>query len=321
MSAPSFRSFFTPARLGAVIFLAVALPCFLALPWVMQKEAYNGAPGPQMGPGMGAGSFLFGTDGTGRSLLARCLLGGAISLTLGFAAATVAVSIGVVWGALAGYVGGRVDAFLMRVVDVLYGLPTMLIVVMVAVGLMGVRDRFAAAVAAGKEAGELSLGLRLVDVMNNNPLAVNLVALVLAIGSVSWLTMARVIRGQVLSLKAQPFIESARAVGCSPVRIFFRHLLPNCAGPIIVYATLAVPSEILFESFLSFLGIGVQAPLPSWGSLAADGVRELAALRQEGLTVHWWMLVFPCGLLGLTLLALNFLGDAARDRFDPRSAK
>lgn len=313
---------FTPARLGMVLFLAVALPCFLALPWAARPEVYNSAPGPQAGPGLVAGSFhLFGTDAVGRSLLARCLLGGVISLTLGFAAATVAVSIGVVWGALAGYLGGRVDAILMRVVDVLYGLPTLLIVVMVAVGLMGFKDRFEAGVAAGKAAGDLSLGLRLVDAMNRYPLAVNLVALILAIGCVSWLTMARVIRGQVLSLKAQPFIESARAVGCSPVRIFFRHLLPNCAGPVIVYATLAVPSEILAESFLSFLGIGVQAPLPSWGSLAADGVRELAALGQPGLKVHWWLLVFPCGLLGVTLLALNFLGDAVRERFDPRGGK
>lgn len=328
-----------------MVLLAVALPCLLLLPWTAQKSSYDGqrlvetatrhAPGriewqvdaPSPAPGVPAvpetkSAFEpFGTDYMGRSLLARCLLGGAISLGLGLAAAAVAVVIGTAWGALAGYAGGRVDAVLMRIVDVLYGLPYILIVVMISVAVLGFMDKSQSVVAKAKESGDLSLGLKILDVLQQYPLAINLATLVLAIGGVSWLTMARVIRGQVLSLRAQPFVEAARAVGCGPARIFFRHLLPNCLGPIIVYATLAVPGAILEESFLSFLGIGVQAPLPSWGGLAADGVRELASLGQVGMKVHGWLLVFPCVLLGLTLLALNFLGDALREKMDPRSVK
>lgn len=341
MSFAFLRSCLTPARLGAAILLVVALPCFLSLPWTAQKRTYDGqrlvegvtrqppgwvkaeapAASPELAPGKAESLEPFGTDDMGRSLLARCLLGGAISLGLGLCAAAVAVAIGVSWGALAGYAGGRTDAFLMRVVDVLYGLPYILIVVMVSVAVLGFKDKYEAVVAKAKEAGDLSLGLRIVDAIQRYPLAINLATLVVAIGAVSWLTMARVIRGQVLSLRSQPFIESARAVGCGPARIFFRHLLPNCLGPIIVYATLAVPGAILEESFLSFLGIGVQDPVPSWGGLARDGVAQLAVLREPGMHVRWWQLLFPCLLLGLTLLALNFLGDALREKLDPRSAK
>ncbi|MEO1237390.1 MAG: ABC transporter permease, partial [Planctomycetota bacterium] len=139
-----------------------------------------------------------------------------------------------------------------------------------------------------------------------------------AIGGVSWLTMSRVVRGQVLSLRGQPFIEATRAVGMGPARVLSRHLLPNLIGVVVVYATLAVPLAILQESFLSFLGIGVRLPLPSWGNLASEGVRELPALTSPETPMHWWLLVFPCLLLGLTLMALNFLGDALRDRFDPK---
>ncbi len=337
------RTCLTPARLGAAILLLVALPCLLALPWAGQPRVYNDqqlevrqppgwvakaggdsasaadSPGKTAAPASVVKKLEpFGSDNLGRSLLARCLLGGVISLGLGLAASAVAVAIGVSWGALAGYAGGRVDAFMMRVVDVLYGLPYILIVVMISVAVMGYKDRAEALVAKAKAAGTLSFDLKVLDYIGQHPLALNLATLVVAIGCVSWLTMARVIRGQVLSLRAQPFIESARAVGCGPARIFCRHLLPNCLGPIIVYATLAVPTAILEEAFLSFLGIGVQAPLPSWGGLAADGVGELAALREPGMQVGWWLLLFPCLLLGLTLLALNFLGDALREKWDPR---
>jgi len=144
-------------------------------------------------------------------------------------------------------------------------------------------------------------------------IAVNLGTLLLAIGGVSWLTMARVVRGQVLSLKAQPFMEAARAIGVPVTGQFSRHLLPNLVGPIVVYATLTVPQAILQESFLSFLGIGVKPPLPSWGNLAADGLTELNTVRS-----HWWMLVFPCLLLATTLLSLNFLGESLRDKLDPK---
>ena len=146
----------------------------------------------------------------------------------------------------------------------------------------------------------------------------DVVTLLVAIGGVSWLTMARVIRGQVLSLREQPFIEAARAAGSSPARVLRVHLLPNLIGPIVVYTTLTVPQAILQESFLSFLGIGVQAPLPSWGNLAADGLSQLHTLALAKSSADWWLLFFPCLLLGLTLLALNFLGDALRNRLDPR---
>jgi len=238
---------------------------------------------------------LLGTDRLGRDLLTRCLVGGAISLGIGFAAAAISVLIGTLYGSLAGYAGGGVDAAMMRVVDILYGLPYILLVVLLAVAVDGLVSRYA---------GDVAPGSRQV---------INVVTLLVAIGSVSWLTMARVVRGQVLSLKERPFMESARAIGV-PVRVqFVRHLLPNLLGPIVVYATLTVPQAILQESFLSFLGIGVQPPLPSWGNLAAEGLSELNPVR-----ARWWLLLWPCVLLAVTLLSLNFVGESFREAFDPR---
>lgn len=242
-----------------------------------------------------------GTDLLGRDLLVRCLAGGGISLSIGIAAAALSVLLGTLYGSVAGYVGGRTDAVMMRIVDVLYGLPYILLVVLLAVAVDGLVDRW-------QQGGlELSAGQREVA---------GLVTLLVAIGSVSWLTMARVVRGQVLSLKAQPFMEAARAMGV-PVRgQFVRHLLPNLVGPIVVYATLTVPQAILQESFLSFLGIGVRPPMPSWGNLAADGLSELNPVNS-----HWWLLLFPCVLLGLTLLALNFVGEGLREALDPKRSR
>lgn len=243
-----------------------------------------------------------GTDVLGRSLLVRVLTGGGISLGIGVAAALISVGIGTVYGGIAGYAGGKLDAVLMRIVDVLYSLPYILLVVLLAVAVEGlVEDRI--------ERGHL-------DLTERQRMIVDLATLLVAIGGVSWLTMARVIRGQVLSLKNQPFVEAARAAGAPTARIFLRHLLPNLLGPIIVYATLTVPQAILQESFLSFLGIGVKPPLPSWGNLAADGLPELNTYRS-----HWWLLLFPCVLLGLTLLALNFVGEGLREAFDPKRAR
>jgi oligopeptide transport system permease protein len=249
---------------------------------------------------------VLGTDRLGRDLFVRCLAGGGISLGVGLAAAMIAVCIGTLYGTLAGACGGRMDAFMMRIVDVLYGLPYSLLVVLLAVAVDGLLARDWAA-NSNAPTGAASQSF-LVD-----RTFLNLVTLLVAIGGVSWLTMARVIRGQVLSLKQQPFMEACRAIGVPARRQFVRHLLPNLLGPIIVYATLTVPAAILSESFLSFLGIGVQEPLPSWGNLAAAGLSELNTVR-----VRWWLLLFPCLFIGLTLLALNFVGEGLRDRLDPK---
>ncbi len=237
---------------------------------------------------------LMGTDRMGRDFFARCLAGGGISLVIGVFSAFIAVLIGTLYGALAGWKGGRVDAALMRLIDILFGLPYILLVVLLAVAVEGLMAR------GGLEPGS---GLRHL---------LNVLTLLVAIGGVSWLAMARVIRGQVLSLREQPFMEAARAGGVPAQRQFLRHLLPNLMGPIIVYATLAVPAAILSESFLSFLGIGVQDPLPSWGNLASGGLSELNTVESR-----WWLLLWPCALIGATLLALNFVGDHLKERFDP----
>lgn len=285
--------------------------------------------------------YWLGSDVLGRSVLVRCLAGGAISLGIGLCAALLSVVIGTIYGALAGYAGGRVDGVMMRVVDVLYGLPYILLVVLLAVAVDAVVERRVAArveraerersayvereLAAFDGSRRADPGLvrqiereALERIGTGEPRAaarqaINVVTLLVAIGGVSWLTMARVIRGQVLSLKEQPFIEAARAVGAGWGRIFVRHLLPNLVGPIVVYATLTVPQAILQESFLSFLGIGVRPPLPSWGNLAAEGLVQLNPYES-----HWWMLLFPCVLLGLTLLALNFVGEGMREALDPK---
>ena len=221
-----------------------------------------------------------GTDNAGRDQLARVLQGGQISLFVGIISTLVSLIIGVSYGAIAGYVGGRVDNVMMRVVDVLYSLPYVIVVIVLL-------SMFRSQTARGQ-----------------------LILLFVALGSVSWLTMARIVRGQVLSLKNQEFVLAARATGVSAPRIIFRHLVPNTLGPVIVYATLTIPQIMLTEAFLSFLGFGVQAPLASWGSLAADGVQNIA--------IFPWQLIFPGVTMALTLFSLNFLGDGLRDALDPQ---
>jgi oligopeptide transport system permease protein len=304
-------------------------------------------------------TFAMGTDMLGRSLLVRVLAGGGISLGIGLAAAFISVMIGTVYGSLAAYAGGKTDAVMMRIVDILYGLPYILLVVLLAVASDAALDEYItrsqargrwmqeqavqvsiergvvtgngrAARASGDRLLGEDAGLRaqLEDQALKHPRlqprvisegqrhGFNVVVLLIAIGGVSWLTMARVVRGQVLSLKAQPFMEAARAMGVPWRGQFVRHLLPNLMGPIIVYATLTVPQAILQESFLSFLGIGVKPPLPSWGNLAAEGLKELNTYKS-----NWWLLVFPCLMLGTTLLALNFVGEGLREAFDPKRAR
>jgi oligopeptide transport system permease protein len=237
--------------------------------------------------------YILGTDRLGRDLLARCLAGGAISLSIGIAAAFIAVCIGTLYGTIAGARSGLSDAVMMRLVDIIYGLPYILLVVLLAVAVDGVVSRIGQ---------DLSTATRQF---------INVLTLAVAIGGVSWLTLARVTRGQVLSLKQQPFMEACRAIGVGPVRQFRVHLLPNLMGPITVYAALTVPTAILSESFLSFLGIGVSEPLPSWGNLAADGLNELNLVR-----VRWWLLLWPCLFIAMTLIALNFMGERLRQRMD-----
>lgn len=274
------------AILSAGLLTALLLACVLTLPWSAPQMRAQDLDAARQPPSR---EKPLGTDELGRSLLWRVLYGGALSLALGLLAATLAVVIGTAYGAIAGYVGGRTDAVMMRAVDVLYALPYMLLVMLFTV----------------------SIGAWLERLQLLNTEWSRFVVLALAIGGVSWLTMARVVRGQVLSLRERPFIEAARALGLPTTRILWRHLLPNLVGPIIVFATLTVPQAILQESFLSFLGVGIQPPQATWGALAADGVRMLNPIRFD-----WWLLLFPCAALSLTLLALNFLGDALRDALD-----
>jgi len=236
-----------------------------------------------------------GTDALGRDLLVRMLLGGAISLVIGLSAAAIALVIGLTVGITAGYAGGRIDALLMRTVDVLYGLPYLLLVILLRVALV---DRMAGV-------------LGRVGAPQPETLA-NLLVLLVGIGAVSWLTMARVIRSQVMSLRDQPFVEAARAMGARPLRIMFRHIMPNLVGTILVYATLSIPNAILAESTLSFLGLGVQPPLPTWGSLASDGIAVI-----NPIYIYWWLITWPCVILTLALVCLNFVGDGLRDAVDP----
>ena len=217
----------------------------------------------------------FGTDTLGRDLLVRVLIGGRIAISVAVVAAAIAVVIGVGYGAIAAYAGGAIDNAMMRVVDALYGFPTLVLVIVV-MAVTGVRS---------------------------------LLALFALIGAISWLTMARITRGQVLALRRREFVEAARALGASPGRILVRHILPNAAGPIVVYATLALPQVMLTEAFLSFLGLGVQAPLASWGTLVTEGSSQIV--------VYPWLLVFPAVVMGAAILALNFVGDGIRDALDP----
>jgi oligopeptide transport system permease protein len=219
-----------------------------------------------------------GTDQLGRDLLVRVMTGGRISITVGLVATFVALTIGVTYGAIAGFFGGRLDTVMMRFVDILYALPFTIFVILLMVFF-------------GR----------------------NIFMLFFAIGAVEWLTMARIVRGQIMSIKRMEYIEAARALGLSRRRIIFRHMIPNILGPIIVYTTLTIPAVMLLEAFLSFLGLGVQPPMSSWGVLIKDGA--------EKMEEFWWLLVFPGALFSITLFSLNFLGDGLRDALDVRASK
>ncbi len=270
-----YRLYRNRATMLSVALLVIILLLCLIGPELLHWR-YDEVDWEHMGvaPDWVSGHYL-GTDANGRDLLARILQGGRISLMVGLLATAVSLVIGVTYGAIAGYVGGRLDHIMMRLVDVLYALPFMFFVILLTVYF-------------GR-----SLWL-----------------IFIAIGAVEWLTMARIVRGQTLSIKQRSFIEAARLSGAGNAAIIFRYIIPNTLGPVIIYATLMVPQVILFESFLSFLGLGVQEPMTSWGVLIAEGAAEMESSP--------WMIIYPAVFLSLTLFALNFIGDGLRDAFDPK---
>ena len=263
------------AVFGSIFLIIISLSCTaisIFSPYGYQTQNLDNTFAP---PGA---AHWFGTDMLGRDLLTRMAYGGLISLSLGLLATLVALGIGILYGAIAGFVGGRLDSMMMRIVDILYSLPFTIFVIM----LMSIFGR-------------------------------NIFLLFFAVGAVEWLTMARIVRAQIMAIKRMEYIDAARMLGFGKTRIIFRHMLPNALGPIIVYATLTVPAVMLLEAFLSFLGLGVQPPMSSWGVLIKDG----AAVMEE----YPWLLLFPVFFFSLTLFSLNFLGDGLRDAFDVRTSK
>ena len=263
------------AVISTVILILIVLasfigPFFLKLSYETQNLQLGAVP-PDV-------RHWLGTDTLGRDLFVRILYGGRVSMSVGFCATAVALTIGVFYGAISGFLGGKIDMLMMRIVDIIFALPFTVFVILLMVFF-------------GRK----------------------FVLLFVAIGAVQWLTMARIVRGQVLSLRHQEFIEAAEALGLSKPRIILRHMIPNALGPIIVYATLTVPAVMLLEAFLSFLGLGVQPPMSSWGVLIKEGAEVMEEFP--------WLLVFPGLVLAITLFSLNFLGDGLRDALDPRAAK
>ncbi len=289
-------------------FLAALLLMVIAWPVVLKMAGMAGARGKAFATNydpdtLSDQSFAppgfrhwCGTDVHGRDLLSRILFGAQVSLLVGAVGAGVSLVIGVLWGAVAGYLGGRWDDLMMRFVDVLYSLPSIIFVIVLITTLEGrIKD--------------------MMDYFNSPGLthATRLCFLFIGLGAVSWLNMARIVRGQVLSLRHRAFVEASCTMGARHWHILMRHILPNVFGVVIVYLTLTVPSIILYESFLSYLGLGIQPPMASWGSLIAEGAGQINIIR-----VYWWLLAFPGAVLVASLLALNFLGDGLREAWDVR---
>ncbi len=255
--------------LGIITFLALFGP-YLS-PYTLEGQNFNYI---QQGPNL-ANGHIFGTDGNGRDIFVRTMWGARISLLIGVVATGVSLLIGVLYGATAGFVGGRVDELMMRFVDILYSLPFVFFVII------------------------------LITVFGRN-----FILIFVAIGAVEWLTMARIVRSQTLSIRQKEFIEAARATGVDTFTTVRRHIIPNVVGVVVIYATLTIPTVILLESFLSFLGLGVQEPLTSWGRLISEGA--------QGMEFAWWTLIFPAAFMAVTLFCFNFIGDGLRDALDPK---
>jgi len=285
------RFFANRMAVAGLCVIAIFATAFVVGPlfWKIAPQTQNldyGAQAPTL-------AHPFGTDNSGRDLLARAMQGGRISLLLGVAATFVSLVIGVGYGSVSAYVGGKTDSLMMRLVDILYALPFTLFVIL----LMTVMPRHTWV--------DESRTMRFFG------LSTDIFIMLVAIGCVEWLTMARIVRAQVLSVKKREYVEAAKCLGYEPAHIIARHIVPNVLGPVIVYATLTIPSVILLESFISFLGLGVRAPNASWGILIRDGAADMS--------VSPWTLIIPAAMFSLTLLSFNFLGDGLRDALDPRS--
>jgi|TARA_B000000532_G_scaffold219912_1_gene194010 oligopeptide transport system permease protein len=264
------------AAVASACILIILILAALFAPWIAPHSySYQNL---DLGATPPSGEFLLGTDTLGRDLLSRILYGARVSLLVGFVATAVALVIGVSWGIIAGYFGGRIDSVMMRIVDVLYGLPFIIFIIL----LMVIFGR-------------------------------NIWLLFMAIGAVEWLTMARIVRGQVITVKNQEYVMAAQAMGVPNLRLFVKHIFPNILGPIAVYATLTIPQVMLLEAFLSFLGLGVQPPMSSWGTLIRYGV--------ESMEEYSWLLIYPGLTFTITLFALNFFGDGLRDALDPKTSE
>ena len=286
-------------RIAVSAFVALVFVALFSVvgPVFLQGPAYRQPSAIQLSPPIW--SHPFGTDINGRDVLYNVMIGGRISLLVGIAGALISFFIGTTYGLISGYVGGRLDGFMMRLVEILYSIPSLIFIIV-----------FVSAFDSTLKKWMVSHGMISLTGYST------IVILIVCLGLMEWLTMARIVRGQVLSLKEQQFVAAARSLGQSHTKIITRHLLPNLISIVIVYLTLTIPAVILDESFLSFLGLGIQAPQSSWGTMLADGAKEINPIHS-----NWWMLIFPAVAMSLTLLALNFLGDAFRDALDPRQRR
>jgi len=286
------------ALAGGVFILLLAGLSFMG-PFFLEGDYYTNTVLDDKLTAPGA-EYTLGTDHLGRDQLGRIIKGGQISLLVGLVATFVSLTIGIGYGTISGYFGGKIDSVMMRLVDILYSLPFVIFVILLMVFAKDLGDSIDEWFRA--RGSEFSISGQW-----------NMLLLFVAIGAVEWLTMARIVRGQVMSLRQQEFIEACISLGLPTRRIIFRHMVPNVLGPVIVYTTLTIPAVMLLEAFLSFLGLGVQPPTPSWGLLIKDGA--------DRMREAWWMLVFPGALFAITLFSFNFVGDGLRDALDPKTSK